>query len=258
VNNLVVTNSTEANIQLTRIHEHIFARDPTVAAVWRRQTFSAAVEECSPQLSKIVLDEHIPYLTRLLSTDGGRTPNPAMVSILESAYSFSRMLHASRSSSGGITDAFYRAYVPDLGSVLYPRQIELVKRCLRSECGEVDRVGSCIFFGLVKMTRTPENAAPAGEVLELTQTVVRRAQVICECALGMVGAATAANGMAATPRSSYTGTPPPGERGYGRPQTHGYAEPPAPGSESRVHDIAPADHLPDHSVAGRPALHLNI
>ncbi|EEB98842.1 hypothetical protein MPER_01585, partial [Moniliophthora perniciosa FA553] len=31
VNCLIVTNSSEANVQLTRIHEHIFARDPTVA-----------------------------------------------------------------------------------------------------------------------------------------------------------------------------------------------------------------------------------
>ncbi|KAG9008868.1 hypothetical protein FRB94_012837 [Tulasnella sp. JGI-2019a] len=191
VNNLIVTNSPETNIQLTRIHEHIFARDPTVASVWRRQTFSAAVEEVSPQLSQVILDEHIPSLVRLLSPDG-QTASPAMVSILENAYAFSRMLHGSRSSSGGITDAFYRAYVPELGNVLYPRQIELVKRCLQSECGEVDRVGSCIFFGLVKMTKTPENAPPGpnGEVPQLTQTVVRRAQVICECALGMVGAAS--------------------------------------------------------------------
>jgi hypothetical protein len=67
VNCLIVTNSQEANVQLTRIHEHIFARkrpyasirimlanveppgDPTVASVWRRQTFSAAVETFTPR-----------------------------------------------------------------------------------------------------------------------------------------------------------------------------------------------------------------
>lgn len=58
------------------------------------------------------------------------------------------MLHASKSSSGGQSggaDAFYRSFVPELGSVLYPRQIELVKRCRRHENGEVDRVGACVF-----------------------------------------------------------------------------------------------------------------
>lgn len=69
------------------------------------------------------------------------------------------MLHSSSSSSGGISDAFYRAFVPELGSTLYPRQIELVKRCLRSERGELDRVGATIFPGLVKVTRGPEEEA---------------------------------------------------------------------------------------------------
>ena len=50
----------------------------------------------------------------------------------------------SPSSSAGSPDAFYRAFVPELGSVLYPAQIELVKRCLRSERGEQDRVGEAV------------------------------------------------------------------------------------------------------------------
>lgn len=68
--------------------------------------------------------------------------------ILNSAYDFSRMLHASKTSSGGQSggaDAFYRSFVPELGSVLYPRQIELLKRCRKHESGEVDRVGACVF-----------------------------------------------------------------------------------------------------------------
>ncbi|KAF9475097.1 hypothetical protein BDN70DRAFT_884098 [Pholiota conissans] len=173
INCLIVTNSTEANIQLTRIHEHIFARDPTVASVWRRQTFSAAVETCTPDMSLAILDEQVPELMRVLN---GKIPASGGVSILESAYAFSRMLHGSGSPTN---DAFYRAFVPELGSVLYPRQIELVKRCLKSERGETDRVGATIFPGLVKVTR---GGMPGAQ--ENVQTVVRRAQVICECAMG--------------------------------------------------------------------------
>ncbi|KDR78967.1 hypothetical protein GALMADRAFT_94170 [Galerina marginata CBS 339.88] len=174
INCLIVTNSTEANIQLTRIHEHIFARDATVASVWRRQTFSAAVDSCTPDMSLSILYEQVPELMKVLN---GKIPASGGVSILESAYAFSRMLHG---SGAGSSDAFYRAFVPELGSVLYPRQIELVKRCLKSERGETDRVGATIFPGLVKVSRG--GTIPGME--ETVQTVVRRAQVICECAMG--------------------------------------------------------------------------
>jgi hypothetical protein len=69
-----------------------------------------------------------------LAPDGELPASTA--NILASAYDFSRMLH---SSNTGSTDAIYRAFVPELGSTLYPRQIELVKRCMRSERGDVDR-----------------------------------------------------------------------------------------------------------------------
>lgn len=72
-------------------------------------------------------------------------------------------------------DAFYRAFVPELNVVLSPRQVELVKRCIRSERNEVCRVGACVFPGLVKVTKM----GPEGQ-----QTVVRKAHVVCECALG--------------------------------------------------------------------------
>ncbi|KAJ7018827.1 hypothetical protein C8F04DRAFT_363178 [Mycena alexandri] len=160
INCLIVTNSKEANIQLTRIHEHIFARDPTVAAVWRRQTFSAAVESCTPDMTHNILTEQIPHITHLLT---GVLP----FTVLESAYHFSRMLHG----TAGSGDPFYRAFVPELGSTLFPRQIELVKRCLKNERGELDRVGCTMFPGLVKVG------------LDNVHTVVRRAQVICECAM---------------------------------------------------------------------------
>jgi hypothetical protein len=110
--------------------------DPTVACVWRRQTFSAAVEHFTPDMSQSILEEQIPTLTGIFSPSG--TLSPTTAAILDSAYAFSRMLHGSGAGSGA-SDAFYRAFVPELGSVLYPRQIELVKRCMRSERGDVDR-----------------------------------------------------------------------------------------------------------------------
>ncbi|KAK7033436.1 Pentafunctional AROM polypeptide [Favolaschia claudopus] len=160
INCLIVTNSKEANIQLTRIHEHIFARNPTVAAVWRRQTFSAAVETCTPDMAHSILTEHIPELTHLLH-------DVLPPTITESAYHFSRMLHG----AAGSGDAFYRAFVPEIGGALYPQQIELVKRCLKNERGEMDCVGCTMFPGLVKVA------------LDNDHTVVRRAQVICQCAM---------------------------------------------------------------------------
>ncbi|KAF7319532.1 hypothetical protein HMN09_00292600 [Mycena chlorophos] len=139
INCLIVTNSKEANIQLSRIHEHIFARDPTVAAVWRRQTFSAAVDTCSQEFSLSIFSEHLPQLTNLL----GLPPTTT----IESAFHFSRILHGAARSD----DAFYRAFVPEVGGTMYPSQIELVKRCLRSENAQGDRVGCTVFPGLVKV-----------------------------------------------------------------------------------------------------------
>ena len=127
--------------------------DPTVACVWRRQTFSAAVESCTPDMSLSILYEQVPELMRTLN---GKIPASGGVSIVESAYAFSRMLHGSGSSS---SDAFYRAFVPELGSALFPSQIELVKRCLKSERGEQDRVGATIFPGLVKVSRMIDTKA---------------------------------------------------------------------------------------------------
>ncbi|KAI0034731.1 hypothetical protein K488DRAFT_39053, partial [Vararia minispora EC-137] len=172
INCLVVTSSTEANIQLARIHEHIFARDPTVAAVWRRQTFSAAVESISPKMTASMLSEHLPTLCPLLG------PHiPSAQSVLESAIAFSRTLHSSTSStSASGAGGFFRAFVPERGVPLSARQIELVKRCIASEHGEGDVVGATIFPGLVKVSQ----GGPGGES---KQDIVRRAQVICECAL---------------------------------------------------------------------------
>ncbi|KAH7884478.1 hypothetical protein F5I97DRAFT_1889810 [Phlebopus sp. FC_14] len=183
INCLIVTNSADANIQLTRIHEHLFSRNPMVACVWRRQTFSAAVESCDPEMTQNILLVQLPTLIKYL----GQASNAA-ANILDSAYNFSRMLHGSASASGASMDAFYRSFVPEIGSTLFPRQIELVRRCLKSERGEPDSVGATIFPGLVKVTRGP--MLPGGQNQDNVQTVVRRAQVICECALSSAGTAS--------------------------------------------------------------------
>ena len=163
--------------------------DPTVASVWRRQTFSAAVETFTAEMSQLILDEHMPNLTKVLklypAESAPQQSSNSVTRVLEAAYDFSRMLHGSASSAGGTVDAFYRAFVPELGSTLYPRQIELVKRCLVSEGGELDKAGATIFPGLVKVSRGPATPNDKPDINNVVQTVVRRAQVICDCALRM-------------------------------------------------------------------------
>jgi hypothetical protein len=192
VNCLIVTDSTDTNIQLTRIHEHLFARkanihysprmhvkhslsgDPIVAGAWRRQTFSAAIDRPSPEMTTTILSEHIPALYKLLSSTSSGAGE--LSELIGTAYDFSRMLHGATSSAG---DTFYRAYVPELQSALDPLQIELVKRCTRCEVGEPEQVGATVFLGLVKVASAQQLG---GKALN-TQTVMRRAMVICECAL---------------------------------------------------------------------------
>ena len=101
-----------------------------------------------------------------------------IVSILDEAFAFSRMLHGSRSSSG--IDAFYRTFVPEIGTTVHAGQVELVKRCMKADRDEEERVGACLFPGLVKVTREVR-----GQPVDEIQTVVRRAQIICQCALGL-------------------------------------------------------------------------
>lgn len=135
-------------------------------------------------MSRFFFSEHIPTIIGLFNLDDKEDPLVrGAYGILENGYEFSRMLHGSPSSSGGTVDAFYRAFVPEVGSVLYPSQIELVKRCLKSERQEQDRVGATVFPGLVKVTRGAPQ--PNGQPSPHVQTVVRRAQAVCECALGV-------------------------------------------------------------------------
>lgn len=201
INCLIVTDSTEANVQLTRIHEHIFARthklpgfrrlpilttiltghrpgDPTVACVWRRQTFTAAIDSPSAEMTEAILTDFVPGLSKVLqpSKEG---PSSSQHQVVRTAYEFSRMLHGAPGGAGAGADAFYRAFVPERHAPLDPHQMELVRRCARSERGEGERVGASVFPGLVKVTNARVGA----------QTTVRRAQVICECALMAVTAA---------------------------------------------------------------------
>jgi hypothetical protein len=150
-----------------------------VAAVWRRQTFTTAVENIAPETARSIFEEYLPCLAVLLQDQpddpfGTRT-------VLEDAYRFSRMLHSAPAAEGPAADTLYRSFIPELGSTLYPRQVQLAKRCHRSDRGEVDRVGATIFPGLVKTSRNrPGPGVASGDI---TNTVVRRAEVICECAL---------------------------------------------------------------------------
>jgi hypothetical protein len=128
----------------------------------------------------MIFQEHVPSLAALLGSNNPEDPLGTRA-VLEDAYKFSRMLHGAPAVAGPGADAFYRSFVPELASTLYPRQVELAKRCRRSERGELDRVGATIFPGLVKVSRTPPG--PGVTMGDTTQTVVRRAQVICECAL---------------------------------------------------------------------------
>jgi hypothetical protein len=153
-----------------------------MACVWRRQTFSAATESCSTEMGHTIMNDQMPILSSSLLRGGDKGVLPPIIGILDAAYAFSRMLHGSRSSSGGAVDAFYRAFVPEIGATLHAGQVELVKRCVRADRGEEERVGACVFPGLVKITRGVPD--PRGQPVEEIQTVVRRAQIICQCALG--------------------------------------------------------------------------
>ena len=129
------------------------------------------------------MNDHMPALSFVLHKVDDKDVPPPILNILDAAYAFSRMLHASPSSSGGTVDAFYRAFVPEIGAPLHAGQVELVKRCMKADRGEEERVGACVFPGLVKVSRGVPG--PRGQPVEDIQTVVRRAQIICQCALGV-------------------------------------------------------------------------
>ena len=149
--------------------------DVAAAAVWRRHTFSVAVDYLSIEMLRMIFEENMPSLAALLPDSAEDSLGTRRV--LEDAFKFSCMLRGVPAGAGPDADALYRSFVPELASPLYPGLIELVKRCRRSERGEADRVGATIFPGLVKVLPTPP----------IMQTVVRRALVICECELLATG-----------------------------------------------------------------------
>ena len=148
------------------------AGDAATAAVWRRHTFSVAVEFLTPEMMRMIFEKNMPLLAALLPDN--TEDRLGTRGVLEDAFKFSCMLRGKSADAA----AFYRSFVPKLSSTLNPGLVELVKPCRRSELGgEVDRVGVTIFPGLVEVLPTPP----------IVQTVVRRAQVICECELLATG-----------------------------------------------------------------------
>ena len=144
--------------------------NPATAAVWRQQTLSVAVELLpaqAVQMMRTIFKENMPLLAALLPDS---TDDPLGTrDVLEEAFSFSCMLRGINVDR----DALYRSFVPKIASTLDLGMVELVKPCRRIERGEVDRIGATIFPGLFEVLPTPS----------MVQTVVRPAQVICECEL---------------------------------------------------------------------------
>ncbi|KAH9023449.1 hypothetical protein EDB85DRAFT_316094 [Lactarius pseudohatsudake] len=110
INSLVVTNSADANLEYTRTHERLFARDATAAAVWRRHTFSVAVEHLTPEMMRTIFEENMPSLAALLPDSAEDTLG--RLGVLQDAFHFSRMLHGAPASAGPSADALYRPFVP--------------------------------------------------------------------------------------------------------------------------------------------------
>ncbi|GAA5824298.1 hypothetical protein JCM10212_006693, partial [Sporobolomyces blumeae] len=146
VNRLLVTNSEEANEELTKLHEQLFHREPLVASVWRRQTFSAAVDSLSPAMSLSLFHEHMAHVFALINpcplplpsipssststtmtTTTSTTTNsirPDLEAVLDASYVYSRMLHKSYSPGGALEGSgFYRSFVCGVGTPLDPTQL---------------------------------------------------------------------------------------------------------------------------------------
>ncbi|GJN93735.1 hypothetical protein Rhopal_006792-T1 [Rhodotorula paludigena] len=218
VNKLLVTNSEDANQELTKLHEQLFHREPLVASVWRRQTFSAAVDALDPEMSLSLFREHMPHVFSLINPSPSLLA-PELEAVLDASYLYSRMLHKSYSPGGALEGSgFYRSFVCQVGAPLDPTQLELIKKCYRTERGEPERVGACLFPGLVKETAVDVTPMPQISIRhglpgvqhvptkkrETRTLVVRRAQVICECALAAQGVNLAPHATAASPALSHS------------------------------------------------------
>lgn len=142
--------------ELTKLHEQLFHRgfscstpakfeivaadlartgEPLVASVWRRQTFSAAVDSLDPEMSLSLFREHMSHVFSLINPSP--TIAPELEAVLDASYVYSRMLHKSYSPGGALEGSgFYRSFVCQVGSPLDPTQLgasfhrTLVHRCL--------------------------------------------------------------------------------------------------------------------------------
>ena len=136
------------------------------AVVWRRHTFSVGVRSVGSELLQKIIDRKMPFLAALPGTPDDLNDILGTYDVLKDAFKFSCMLRG--------TDTLYRSFVPKLGSMLHLGLVELMKPCRCIKRGEVDRVGTTVFPGLFEVL-------PARGLG--VQTVVPRAQVICECEL---------------------------------------------------------------------------
>jgi len=129
--------------ELTKLHEQLFHRasrlslritlptlltpssagEPLVASVWRRQTFSAAVDSLDPEMSLSLFREHMAHVFSLINPDPS-TIAPELEAVLDASYLYSRMLHKSYSPGGALEGSgFYRSFVCQVGAPLDPTQL---------------------------------------------------------------------------------------------------------------------------------------
>lgn len=101
--------------------------EPLVASVWRRQTFSAAVDSLSPSMSLSLFREHMPHVFPLINathSNAGAGLSHELETVLDASYLYSRMLHKSYSPGGALEGSgFYRSFVCQVGSPLDPTQL---------------------------------------------------------------------------------------------------------------------------------------
>jgi hypothetical protein len=100
----------------------VLVGEPLVASVWRRQTFSAAVDSLNPAMSLSLFNEHMQNVFSLINS--GTTIRPELEAVLDASYVYSRMLHKSYSPGGALEGSgFYRSFVCQVGSPLDPTQL---------------------------------------------------------------------------------------------------------------------------------------
>jgi hypothetical protein len=84
------------------------------------------LENVAPQTTRSTYDEQLSILAALFKD---QLDHPlGTLTVLEDAFRVSRMLHGAPAAAGPAADAFYRSFIPSLGSTLYPRQAPLRAR----------------------------------------------------------------------------------------------------------------------------------